>query len=201
MRLIYHNKFQDRDCIINNYKCSKPYLKVEYSRSVNTAYFLISFVTLIGVLSMFITDWFNTRLYLPPDRNPSFQFTACEERYSLWQFCIGYCNQLTGEFRWECDSWSSYIDMVGGISNINWKTPIPFAITVSRVFISLLFILLFCQHFAIYVRSRLIRIVFITNLILSYGLWITMYTWNILESTDRGIPNAAFPGAVSNYNK
>ena len=60
----------------------------------------------------------------------------CEKRFDLWEFCLGYCDESDGELQhWTCTPWSGYLEMVDKVNNMNWKSPIPFAISLSRILV------------------------------------------------------------------
>jgi len=206
-------------CIIIALSMSrKSSIRSDSSNFGKIFYLIISFSSLLGVLSLFFLDWFDSTLYkkytsssisdrssvilkmqsiwsrnLPID-NPILQrrlpdltnpYNECEKRFGLWQYCLGYCTDRPGwaEFIWICDSWSEYLTMTGTLNTKNWRTPIPFAINASRLWIALLFITLCVQHYFIVKKSSFIRQGFISNIILSVGALMTMYTWCILESS------------------
>ena len=58
----------------------------------------------------------------------------CEEKFDLWEFCLGFCDRSDGSFQhWTCTNWLGYLEMVDKVNNMNWKSPIPFAISLTRV--------------------------------------------------------------------
>lgn len=173
-------------------------MSTKYSDSSNISrliYLFLTFTSFIATVAMLFTDWYNSKNYVTnsssgnqPGPGPIFpQFIECEKRFTLWEYCLGFCQN--DEFRWECAQWENYLEMSGGINTLNWKTPIPFSINVSRVWITALFLGLFLQHFALYSRSKFSRIIILTNVLTSFGLGLTMYTFNYLESRSYGILN------------
>ena len=67
-----------------------------------------------------------------PPPGPS--LVECEEKFDLWEFCLGFCDKSDGSFQhWTCTNWSGYLEMVDKVNNMNWKSPIPFAISLTRV--------------------------------------------------------------------
>ena len=90
-----------------------------------------------------------------------------------------------------------YLDIISEIkpiSTLNWASPIPLAISASRVWIIMLTIGLAIQIGLVAIKKSN-RILDLVNLILAVTVDITMYTWNILEAGNfsEGTPNQSDP--------
>jgi len=156
------------------------------SRSCQVSYSVITILSFAATIGMLIFNWMDSSAYntnFVEQRIPQ-RYQACARKYSLWQFCVGYCDRMSEDFFWTCDDWSKYIDMVGGANSINWKTKVPFGLNVSRLWVFGLLICVMAQKASIWWQSRVRRTLFLASFICAFGAWITMYTFNILESKD-----------------
>ena len=90
--------------------------------------------------------------------------SECEKKYSLWDFCLGICDR-NGEFEyWKCSPWSGYLELVGKINTINWRTSIPYGI-ISTLYISVTNYTLYYIDYTYIISVS--QILALTNVVLS----------------------------------
>jgi len=157
---------------------------------------VVTATTTIHNSTLYKHNFIDSRTALAPTIRPppGPSLFECEEKFDLWEFCLGFCDRSDGEFQnWKCTNWSGYLEMVDKVNNMNWKSPIPFAISLTRV-LSLVSILLI--SFSIIFQmirpfSHKIKLLMMLTTIVSLMTVLSFYTFNILESHSK-ITNAAF---------
>ena len=97
---------------------------------------VVTATTTIHNSTIYKHNFIESKIVLAPTIRPppGPSLVECEEKFDLWEFCLGFCDKSDGTFQhWTCTNWSGYLEMVDKVNNMNWKSPIPFAISLTRV--------------------------------------------------------------------
>ena len=125
----------------------------------------------------------------------------CAKKFSLWNYCDGYCDANTLEVvEWKCATFDEYPH-----SQIMWNNPVPTGITLNRIWLVSLILMVSssCAYFLpvtliiqlpklsikvtismFFIRenSKKVRITLVANVIFSFTLLTNSYVYNLMES-------------------